>query len=179
MALLALPVVVIAGCSTAQTKEGAEGTAGTGGAESAGYGTGTGPGGTELGTGTYGPTDRMGGAFDDPASPLSKRVLYFDYDRSDVRPEYQPVIAAHAAYLARTPKAAVILEGHTDERGSREYNLALGERRSQAVRQLMQLGAAPTQIEVVSYGEERPTALGHDESAWQLNRRVEIIYRRQ
>jgi peptidoglycan-associated lipoprotein len=166
------------GCPTTQTKEGTEGTAG--GAESAGYGTGVGPEGTELGAGhVYGPTDSMGGAFDDPASPLSKRVLYFDFDRSDVRPEYQPIIAAHADYLARHPKAAVILEGHTDERGSREYNLALGERRSQAVRQLMQLGASPNQMEVVSYGEERPAALGHDESAWQLNRRVEILYRSQ
>jgi peptidoglycan-associated lipoprotein len=112
-----------------------------------------------------------------PGSPLSKRVVYFDFDRSDVHEEDRPIIEAHAGYLAAHPNAKVILEGHTDERGSREYNLALGERRSIAVRQMMTvLGVSPDQIQVVSYGEEKPAAEGHDEEAWRLNRRVEITY---
>ena len=91
--------------------------------------------------------------------------------------EDRPIIEAHAGYLAAHPNARVILEGHTDERGSREYNLALGERRSIAVRQMMTvLGVSPDQIQVVSYGEEKPAAEGHDEEAWRLNRRVEITY---
>ena len=87
-------------------------------------------------------------------------------------------IEAHSRYLAEHPGALITLEGHADERGSREYNIALGERRAHAVRQLMTLlGATNPQIRTISYGEERPAAVGHDESTWQLNRRVEIIYR--
>jgi len=184
MLLLVLPVAAIIGCSTDQTKESAEGANGTGpggSAEGTGIGAGSNFGATGVGTDrVYNPEDRMGGGFDDPVNPLSKRIIYFDYDHSEVRPEYQSVIASHAAFLAKNPKSGVILEGHTDERGSREYNLALGERRAQTVRQLMQLnGAAPNQLEVVSYGEERPASIGHEESAWQSSRRVEIVYRRQ
>ncbi|CAK0768968.1 Peptidoglycan-associated lipoprotein [Gammaproteobacteria bacterium] len=185
MLLLTLPVALIIGCSTDQTKESAEGAADgssvASGADGTGIGSGSNLGGTRLGADrVYNPEDRMGGSFDDPSNPLSKRIIYFDYDHSDVRPEYQAIIASHAAFLAKTPKSSMILEGHTDERGSREYNLALGERRAQAVRQIMQLnGAAPSQLEVVSYGEERPAAAGHDESGWQLSRRVELVYRRQ
>ncbi|ROR29794.1 peptidoglycan-associated lipoprotein Pal [Inmirania thermothiophila] len=114
---------------------------------------------------------------DDPASPLRERVLYFDFDSTEIKPRERELIAAHAQYLASRPQVKVRLEGHADERGTREYNLGLGERRAMAVRQLMLfLGVQPGQIEVVSYGEERPAALGHDESAWRLNRRVEIRY---
>lgn len=116
---------------------------------------------------------------EDPASPLSKRVIYFDYDKSELPDEYRPIVQAHANFLGANPRARVVLEGHTDERGSREYNVALGERRAEATRRLMLfMGAAEDQIETVSFGEERPVALGHDESAWQQNRRVEIIYQR-
>jgi len=116
---------------------------------------------------------------EDPDSPLSKRVIYFDYDKSEILDEYRPIVQAHANFLASNPRARVTLEGHTDERGSREYNVALGERRAEATRRLMLfMGASDDQIQTVSYGEERPVALGHDESAWQQNRRVEIIYQR-
>ncbi|MBI1424386.1 MAG: peptidoglycan-associated lipoprotein Pal [Gammaproteobacteria bacterium] len=118
-----------------------------------------------------------GSPFEDPNNPLSKHTIYFDYDKSDIHPEDRDVIIAHAKYLVEHPNIKVVLEGHTDERGTREYNIALGERRAKAVSQLMQLqGVAKSQIDVVSFGEERPVALGHDESAWRLNRRVEITY---
>lgn len=124
-----------------------------------------------------------GGAFqghplDDPDSPLSQRVIYFDFDRAEIKDEYRDIIDAHAAYLARNSGASVTLEGHTDERGSREYNLALGERRAQSVQRMMELlGAAPGQLRVVSFGEEQPAEDGHDEAAWAANRRVEILYK--
>jgi peptidoglycan-associated lipoprotein len=108
---------------------------------------------------------------------LSKRVVYFDFDRSDIRADSQSVVAAHAAYLAKNPSQKVRLEGHADERGSREYNIGLGERRGQAVRRAMLLqGVAEAQLTTVSYGEERPAAAGSDEQAYALNRRVEIVY---
>ncbi len=120
----------------------------------------------------------QGHPLDNPASPLFKRVVYFDYDSSELTDEDKPIVEAHAAYLAQHPGASVTLEGNTDERGSREYNLGLGERRALAVRRMMLLlGAGPDQVRYVSYGEERPAAPGHDESAWRLNRRVEINYR--
>ncbi|MGM0679590.1 MAG: peptidoglycan-associated lipoprotein Pal [Pseudomonadota bacterium] len=113
----------------------------------------------------------------DPDSPLSKRVLYFDFDSSKVTEEQREIIDAHAAFLSRNPEVSVVLEGHADERGTREYNLALGERRAKAVEQLLQVqGVAADQIQVISFGEERPVALDHNESAWRLNRRVEILY---
>jgi peptidoglycan-associated lipoprotein len=117
-----------------------------------------------------------GKSIDDPSSPLSKRVIYFDYDSDLVRDEYRPILEAHAAYLAERGGRAT-LEGHTDERGSREYNLGLGERRGQSVQRVMSiLGASGEQVRVVSFGEERPAADGQDDSAWALNRRVEIVY---
>ena len=118
-----------------------------------------------------------GDPLDDPESPLATRVVYFDLDSSEIQEDDRPTVEAHAAYLVENPQARVRLEGHTDERGSREYNVALGERRAAAVRQLMGLlGVDEQQLASISYGEERPTALGHDESSWQLNRRVELQY---
>ena len=108
---------------------------------------------------------------------LSKRVVYFDFDRADIRGDSQGIVNAHAAYLAKNPSQKVRLEGHADERGSREYNIGLGERRGQAVRRAMLLqGVAETQLSTVSYGEERPAVAGSDEQAYSLNRRVEIVY---
>lgn len=116
-------------------------------------------------------------ALDDPDSPLSVRVLYFPLDGVAISNEDRDVIAAHARLLSSNPDVTVVLEGHADERGTREYNLALGERRAKAVQQLLVLqGVAQSQIQVISFGEERPVALGHDEEAWRLNRRVEILY---
>lgn len=104
-------------------------------------------------------------------------VIYFDFDRSEIRPEYASAISAHAKHMAAFGAARVRLEGHTDERGSREYNIALGERRAQAVRRALLLqGAGDGQMITVSYGEERPAAEGSDESAYEKNRRVEIRY---
>lgn len=118
-----------------------------------------------------------GNELDDPASPLSNRVVYFEYDSSTVRQEDQETLAAHAEYLGNNPNATVRLEGHTDDRGSREYNLALGERRALAIRQILMLhGASINQFQVTSFGEERPAVEGSEESSWQLNRRVELKY---
>jgi len=118
-----------------------------------------------------------GSPFDDPSNPLSKRTVYFEFDSADVAPEDREIILAHAEYLATHPDTIIVLEGHADERGTREYNIALGERRAKAVSKLMLLqGAAQSQIDVISFGEERPVAMEHDESAWRLNRRVEILY---
>lgn len=104
-------------------------------------------------------------------------VIYFDFDQSDLRAEYADVLQAHANNLATDRRAQIRLEGHADERGSREYNIGLGERRSQAVRRLLLIqGASADQISTVSFGEERPAAFGSDEESWQLNRRVEIKY---
>jgi peptidoglycan-associated lipoprotein len=108
---------------------------------------------------------------------LDKRILYFDFDKSEVRSQDMDVINAHARYLAGNPQRKLRLEGHTDARGSREYNIGLGERRGQAVRRLLMLqGAADAQILTVSFGEERPAAEGDDESAFSQNRRVELVY---
>lgn len=104
-------------------------------------------------------------------------VIYFDFDQSDLRPEYSDLVASHASNLANNAGASVRLEGHTDERGSREYNIGLGERRAQAVRRILLIqGASANQISTVSFGEERPAAFGSDEESHALNRRVELKY---
>lgn len=115
--------------------------------------------------------------FDNPESLLSKRVIYFDFDKSTVLPQYRSIVEAHAAYLASSASARMTLEGHADERGTREYNLGLGERRGNAVSGLMSAqGGRGSQMNVVSYGEERPTCRVSDEECWAMNRRVEIVY---
>ncbi len=109
--------------------------------------------------------------------PLAKRRVYFTFDSSAVDDENRALVEAHAAHLAANRGIKVVLEGHADERGTREYNLALGERRAQAVERMFKvLGVSADRIKTVSYGEEKPVALDHDESAWSLNRRVEILY---
>ena len=108
---------------------------------------------------------------------LATRVVYFDFDSSEIKPEFNDLVSAHAHYLASNASIRVRLEGNTDERGSREYNIGLGERRAQAVRRALMLqGVSESQIATVSYGEERPAVTGHTEEAWARNRRVELVY---
>jgi len=140
-------------------------------------GSGDGSGVSASGLGTSDGTSGSGIGADGDGDPLSKRVIYFDYDSSLLTPESQVVVEAHANYLLNNPGITLVLEGHADERGTREYNLALGEDRSKSVAKFMQaMGVQSGSLRNVSYGEERPVALGHDESAWGLNRRVEILY---
>jgi peptidoglycan-associated lipoprotein len=109
--------------------------------------------------------------------PLAKHTIYFDFDKSEIKPEFAEVIAVHAKNLTAHPNLKLRLEGNTDERGTREYNIGLGERRAQAVRRALMLqGVAESQLTTVSYGAERPAAEGDDESAWALNRRVDMVY---
>ncbi|MGE5472015.1 MAG: peptidoglycan-associated lipoprotein Pal [Bacteroidota bacterium] len=114
----------------------------------------------------------------DPKSTLSKRSIYFDLDKYEVKDEYKDLVAAHAKYLVAHRDFKVLLQGNTDERGSREYNLSLGQKRSDAVkRSLTLLGAREDQVESVSLGEEKPKNAGHDEAAWAENRRADILYK--
>jgi peptidoglycan-associated lipoprotein len=164
--LLALALVaLLAGCSSTGDKSGdaaAVEDRSTEGVETSGA----------AGAGSF-----AGAALDDPNSPLARRVIYFEYDSSEIMMEDQDMVAAHATYLANNPNQSITLEGHGDERGSREYNIGLGDRRAQSVRRVFELqGVSPQQISIVSYGEEKPAAEGHSEAAWRLNRRVEIVY---
>lgn len=170
LAVLLLATLVLAGCpnpNAVREGEGAEGTPAAGAVpESESQGMGLGADGQLAAS-----------PLDDPASPLSKRTIYFEFDSSQVAEEYLDLIAAHGKYLADNPQRRMRVEGHTDERGSREYNVGLGERRAKAVERLLRFqGVGNDQLEVVSFGEELPVAFGHDEAAWRLNRRVELVY---
>ena len=106
-----------------------------------------------------------------------KGTIYFDYDQYEIKSEYRPLIESHARFLRQRPQTKMTLQGHGDERGSREYNLALGQKRSEAVRKMLLLqGVRDGQLEAISFGEEKPAAAGHDESAWSRNRRSEFAY---
>jgi len=134
-----------------------------------------------AGTSSNGAAGAVSAADEEVAGPqegmLLKRVIYFDFDSAEIHGEGTDVVAAHARYLASHANARVRLEGHTDERGSREYNIGLGERRAQSVLRAMLLqGVSKAQVSTVSYGEERPAVPGHDEGAWSKDRRVEIVY---
>ena len=124
-------------------------------------------------------TGRAAGAaaLKDPNNILSKRSVFFDYDKYDVKDEFKALIEAHAKYLRENGAAKMLIQGNTDERGSREYNIALGQRRSEAVkRMLLLLGGREDQIEAVSLGEEKPRATGTGEEAWAQNRRSDMLY---
>jgi peptidoglycan-associated lipoprotein len=126
---------------------------------------------TDNATGRYQPGDL------DTDACLRQRVVYFDFDQDTLRPEFQAAVACHAKYLRDRPEARMNLEGNADERGTREYNLGLGERRGNAVNAAIQgNGGSAGQISVISYGEERPTCAESSEDCWQRNRRVEIVY---
>jgi len=114
---------------------------------------------------------------DDPKGVLAQRSVYFDFDAYVVKPEYSPLVTAHSKYLESHKARKIIIQGNTDERGGREYNLALGQKRADAVRKGMTtMGVSDAQIEVVSFGKEKPKADGHDEAAWSQNRRADIVY---
>jgi peptidoglycan-associated lipoprotein len=120
----------------------------------------------------------QGNRLRDPNSPLSKRSVYFDFDSYAVRDDQKPLIDAHARYLQGEKNGRMTIQGNTDERGSREYNIALGQRRADAVKKMMLLlGATDSQIETVSFGKEKPRNPGHDEGAWTENRRDDFVYR--
>ena len=158
-----LSVAVLAGCSSNKTKSASV-------AEVAPPADTTTPAYTGT-AGAYGPEDLEKDAC------LRQRVIQFDFDQYTVKPEYQAVITCHAKYLRDRPSSRQTLEGHTDERGSREYNMGLGERRGNAVYSALQAaGANSSQLTVVSYGEERPLCTESSESCWAQNRRVEIVY---
>ncbi len=164
--LLALIAITLAACGGQQAvKPGTESQAGTGqGAQASGTGETSGAAGSELGAGQT-------------AAAEAKHTIYFAFDSSQVDDENRSIVEANAAYMSANPQVKVTLQGNTDERGTREYNLALGERRAQSVeRMLSVLGVASDRIKTVSFGEEKPVALGHNESAWRLNRRVDFVY---
>ena len=124
------------------------------------------------------PVDATRGALDAAGPANVSRIIYFDYDSNSIKPEFQNLIEAHARFLKANAARHVVIEGHTDERGGREYNLALGQRRSEAVRRALELlGVKDSQVEAVSFGKEKPAVPGSDESAWAQNRRAEIAYR--
>ena len=148
--------------------------AGTSGASTSGAGT-SGVAGTSAGTSRT--TAAGANPLKDPANVLSKRSVYFDFDSFIVKDEYKPLVEAHGRYLAGNRNARMTVQGNTDERGSREYNIALGQKRADAVKRMMMLmGAQESQIETVSFGKEKPRNPGHDEAAWAENRRVDIVY---
>ncbi len=165
-----LLVAVLAGCSsTGGSKDGGVAV------EDRSTGADAVSGAVTSGTGASSTFDRT--VLDDPDSPLARRVIYFDYDSAEISAADQDTLLAHAAVLAAYPDQKIVLEGHTDERGSREYNIALGDRRGLSVQRILELnGVQAGQGSVVSYGEEKSAAEGHSEAAWRLNRRVEIVY---
>ncbi len=113
----------------------------------------------------------------DPNSPLAKRSVYFDFDSYVIKNEFKPLVVAHAGYLTQHADRKIVIQGNTDARGSREYNLALGQRRAESVRKaLAAMGVPDAQMEAISFGEEKPKATGNNEAAWAQNRRADIVY---
>ncbi|MEO6078720.1 MAG: peptidoglycan-associated lipoprotein Pal [Steroidobacteraceae bacterium] len=178
--VLVSTVVLMAGCASKKPKADAPTSAGP----TTSVGASTAPVAGNTGSQTAGVAtvnlDRgntTGGALGPVGALGAQRVIYFDYDSSDIRNEFVDVIAAHGRFLAGNATVRVRLEGHSDERGSREYNIGLAERRAQTVKRALSLqGVQESQVAIVSYGEERPAAVGSDENAYSKNRRVEIVY---
>jgi peptidoglycan-associated lipoprotein len=136
-------------------------------------GAGAGANGSQVGQINSGEIDPL----NDPSSPLAKRSIYFDFDSYTIRAEYRATVEAHARYLISNRERKLVVQGNTDDRGSREYNLALGQKRAEAVRKaLITLGATENQLEAVSFGEEKPRATGSDEASWAENRRADLAY---
>jgi peptidoglycan-associated lipoprotein len=168
-----LCVAMLAGCSSVKLDDVPVETR-----DPAAAGTGTGAGGAAGASGqsTVTPVDLTGGVND--GSMNGQSIVYFDFDSFVVKDDYRPVVERYAKALASDRKKHVRIEGHTDERGGREYNLALGQKRAEAVaKSLALLGVADSQVEAVSFGKERPAVAGSDEAAWAKNRRAELQYR--
>jgi peptidoglycan-associated lipoprotein len=125
------------------------------------------------------PAPVAGTPLNDPKNILFKRSVFYDYDQYSIKTDYRSLVEAHARYLRDNPGANITIEGNCDERGSREYNLALGQRRAEGVKSMLKvLGVPERQVETVSFGEEKPKAGGHEEQSWSQNRRSDIVYRR-
>ena len=170
---IVLAVALFVGCSSTPKEEGAE-VVGAGGTGAAGSGY---PGSGAATQGIGGRSTYTAADLNNPNSPLYTRVIYFDFDSSQIREEYKDVLKAHASYVAGNPSVHLTLEGHADERGTREYNLALGENRGEQVKRFMQAeGGGSGQMGVISYGEEKPADPGHSDSSWAYNRRVVLVY---
>jgi len=185
---LVIPLLLLGGCSSTPSKDedkagvGAGASVETRGAGERGWRGERGERGTGAGeeadtSSVHGHGAWASASLDDPNSPLATRTILFDFDSSNIRSDFVEVLRAHAGYLAAHSTVQVTLEGHGDERGTREYNLALGERRAHAVKQfLMAEGVGGDQLREISYGEERPVDPGQNEDAWARNRRVELVY---
>lgn len=176
VSVLALSLVACGDTIKPDDNNGASGAEGAnGGASSGGINGGSGIGGTALEGGKLVSYEKD--AINDPNNVLSEKIVYFGFDSNTVADEYVELVKHHGKYLSFNTSASVRLEGHADERGTREYNVALAEKRAQAVKQLMLYeGAGNEQISIVSYGEEKPVAFGHDDESMSLNRRVEVVY---
>lgn len=184
--ILLVAFFALSGCSEDETTEGLDNagqnaTSGINDASTSGLNSGStlsGMAGSGY-TGVTGNNSFLGPEFSDPNNPLSRSTIYFVYDSSDVQPDFIPVINAHATYLVAHPNQKLTLEGHADERGSPEYNIALGDQRAKAVAGMMKAqGVSDGQLTLVSYGEEKPAVFGSDESSYERNRRVEMSYQR-
>ena len=175
---IALIAAALAGCTSTPTTEAPvddRSGVGTPAPGSAGAQTGGAAGGGVSGSATG--SAAGGNPLRDPNNILSKRSVYFDFDSFVVKDEYRPLVEAHARYLQQNRNARMTVQGNTDERGSREYNIALGQKRADSVKRMMTLlGATENQIETVSFGKEKPKNPGHDETAWAENRRDDIVY---
>lgn len=176
---LILATTVLVGCETTSTadEEPLEPTAEQTG-EASGTGAGTGAGSDEAMTEQQLAEQKAQEAAEkEKAAMREVKTIYFDLDQSTIKSEFRAPLAAHAAYLAQNPEAKIVVEGHCDERGTKEYNIALGERRGNSVAQFLKVnGVQASQIEVVSYGEERPAMPGSNDSAWSKNRRAVLQY---
>lgn len=169
--LPALLAALLAGCGTTPTSDSAAAPVESRGTPSAGPGVATVTAPTIDGSG-------LPKELTDPQSVLSKRSVYFDLDKYEVKGEYKDLVAAHAKFLTNNRQFKMLIQGNTDERGSHEYNLSLGQKRADAVKKsLLLLGAKEDQVESVSLGEEKPKAEGHDEAAWSKNRRADMLYK--
>ena len=172
--IAAFVAAFLAGCQTPAPAP-VEDKSGTAGTTSSSSSSGT----STAGTGTSGVTGQTSGysPLKDPNNILFKRSVYFEFDSFTVADQYKPIVEAHARYLTQNRNARVTLQGHADERGSREYNIALGQKRADAVKRMMTLmGVQEVIVETVSFGKEKPRNMGHDEAAWAENRRVDILY---